>query len=121
MDDRNPYGARTVETIAQELVFAHGQGFSVKNLRRMIQFANQFPDEQIVVTLSRQLSWSHFVSIIPVRQDLAREFYAQMCQLERWSVRQLRRSIDSMLFERIALSKKAGNNDKSGAGLTQTG
>ena len=106
MDDRNPYGARTVERIAQDLIIEHGQGFSVKNLRRMIQFADLFPDEQIVVTLSRQLSWSHFVAVIPVREPLAREFYAQMCQLEKWSVRQLRKSIDSMLFERVALSKQ---------------
>jgi predicted nuclease of restriction endonuclease-like (RecB) superfamily len=60
---------------------------------------------QIVATLSRQLGWSHFVELIPL-EPLPREFYAEMCRVERWSVRQLRERIDSMLFERTALSKK---------------
>ena len=62
--------------------------------------------EGIVVTLSRQLSWSHFLALLPVKDPLARDFYAQMCSIERWSVRTLRERVDSMLFERTALSKK---------------
>ena len=62
--------------------------------------------EQIVVTLSRQLGWSHFVAIIPLDDDLKRDFYAEMCRIERWSVRTLRQKIAGMLFERTALSKK---------------
>ena len=105
-DDRNDYGKRTVETVASALILEYGQGFTTKNLRRMIQFADLFPDEKIVVTLSRQLSWSHFVSLIPIKDPLSREFYAEMCKLENWSVRQLRKCIDSMLYERIAISKQ---------------
>ena len=104
--DRQDYGSRTVEIISSELVLEYGQGFGVKNLRRMIQFAEIYPDEQIVVTLSRQLSWSHFVIFITLKESLARDFYIEMCKLEKWSVRQLRKSIDSMLFERVALSKQ---------------
>lgn len=52
------------------------------------------------------MSWSHFVAILPVEDQLAREFYAEMCRLEHWSVRTLRAKIDSMLFERTALSRK---------------
>ena len=66
----------------------------------------RFPEEQIVVTLSRQLGWSHFVAIIPLDDDLKRDFYAEMCRIERWSVRTLRKKISGMLFERTALSKK---------------
>jgi len=58
------------------------------------------------VTLSRQLSWSHFIAILPVKNDLARDFYAEMCRIERWTVRTLRKRIDSMLFERTAISRK---------------
>lgn len=72
----------------------------------MIQFAEVYPDKQIVVSLIRQLSWTHFIALIPIKEPLSREFYAEICRLERWSVRQLRKSIDSMLFERVALSKK---------------
>jgi predicted nuclease of restriction endonuclease-like (RecB) superfamily len=81
-------------------------GFAEKNLRRMVQFAEVFPDEQIVVTLSRQLGWSHFVAIIPLDDNLKRDFYAEMCRIERWNVRTLRQKISGMLFERTALSKK---------------
>ncbi len=69
-------------------------------------FVEVFPDLQIVSTLSKQLSWSHFVEIIPLKDDLQREFYAEMCRVERWSVRTLRQKIAGMLFERTALSKK---------------
>ncbi len=61
---------------------------------------------EIVVTLSRQLSWSHFVGILPIKDDLQRDFYAEMCRIERWSVRTLRKKIDGMLYERTAISKK---------------
>lgn len=72
----------------------------------MIQFQECFPEVEIVATLSRQLSWSHFVEIIPLKTDLERGFYAQMCRIERWSVRTLRDKIRSMLFERTAISQK---------------
>ena len=62
--------------------------------------------EKIVSTLSRQLSWSHFKEIIYLKQPLQREFYAEMCRIEQWSVRSLRDKISGMLFERTALSKK---------------
>ena len=72
----------------------------------MIRFADVFPDGEIVSTLSRQLGWSHFVEIIPLKDDLQRDFYAEMCRIERWSVRTLRTKVQSMLFERTALSRK---------------
>jgi len=61
---------------------------------------------EIVVTLSRQLGWSHFVALVPIDDSLKRDFYAEMCRLERWNVRTLRKKIGGMLFERTALSKK---------------
>jgi predicted nuclease of restriction endonuclease-like (RecB) superfamily len=72
----------------------------------MVQFADVFPDEQIVVSLIRQLSWTHFIALIPLKDPMQREFYAEMCRVERWSVRTLRQRINSMLYERTALSKK---------------
>ncbi len=84
----------------------YGGSFSEKNLRRMVQFAVTFPDEQIVVSLIRQLSWTHVIALIPLKDPLQREYYAQMCSIENWSVRTLRERITSMLYERTALSKK---------------
>ncbi len=72
----------------------------------MMQFADAFPDEKIVVTLLRQLSWSHFLALIPLKQPLQRAFYSEMCRVESWSVRTLRKQIDAMLYERTAISKK---------------
>ena len=103
---RNAYGEKIVSTLAQALTLEYGHSFSEKNLRRMVQFAEVFADEAIVVSLIRQLSWTHFLVLLPVKDPLAREFYAQMCQMERWSVRTLRERVGSMLFERTALSKK---------------
>lgn len=71
-----------------------------------MKFADAFPQEEIVATLSHQLSWSHFRELLPLDKPLQREFYAEMCRMEGWSVRTLRGRIDSMLYERTALSKK---------------
>lgn len=71
-----------------------------------MQFAEVFPDEQIVVTLLRQLGWSHFIALIPIKDPIKREFYAEMCRIEKWNVRTLRKKMDSMLYECTALSRK---------------
>jgi hypothetical protein len=105
-NERAEYGKQIVATVSQQLTADYGKSFDSKNLFRMIQFSELFPDEQIVVTLSRQLSWSHFLAILPVKNDLGRAFYAEMCRIERWTVRTLRERIDSMLFERTAISRK---------------
>jgi predicted nuclease of restriction endonuclease-like (RecB) superfamily len=62
--------------------------------------------KEIVATLSRQLSWSHFKEILPLKKPLQHDFYGEMCRIERWSVRTLRKKIDGMLYERTAISKK---------------
>lgn len=105
---RADYGEEVVLTLATQLVKEYGSSFAVKNLRRMVQFATTFPDDQIVVSLIRQLSWTHFIALIPLKDPLQRDYYAQMASAERWSVRTLRERIDSMLYERTALSKKPG-------------
>jgi predicted nuclease of restriction endonuclease-like (RecB) superfamily len=104
--ERAAYGEQIVVTASRQLVVDYGRGYSEKNLRRMVQFAEAFPEEEIVVTLSRQLSWSHFSALLPLSQPFQREFYAEMCRIEGWSVRTLRERIDSMLYERTALSKQ---------------
>ena len=72
----------------------------------MIKFYQEFPDFEKVATLSQQLTWSHFVEILPIQDELKRDFYAAMCMQENWSVRTLRERKKSMLYERTAISKK---------------
>lgn len=105
-EQRAEYGEQIVPTLSAQLVPEFGRGFAEKSLRRMIQFAEVYPNRPIVAALSRQLGWSHFVEIIPLKDDLQRDFYAEMCRMERWSVRTLRAKIQGMLFERTALSRK---------------
>lgn len=104
--ERAVYGEKIVATLSRQLVAEFGRGYTEKNLRRMIQFAESFPNEEIVATLWRQLSWSHFRELLPLSKPFQREFYAEMCRIEGWSVRTLHERIDSMLYERTALSKQ---------------
>jgi predicted nuclease of restriction endonuclease-like (RecB) superfamily len=103
---RAEYGEQIVAALGRELEQEFGRGFSEKNLRRMVQFAEAFPDEKIVAALRRQLGWTHFKALIPMDDPLKRGFYAEMCRIENWSTRTLEKKIDGMLYERTALSKK---------------
>jgi len=103
---RAEYGEQVVSTLSRQLTAEYGRGFSRRNLFHMIRMAEVFPDPRIVQTLSAQLSWSHFLEIIHLKDPLQRDFYAEMCRTERWSVRGLRRKVGTMLFERTALSRK---------------
>src|SRR3990172_5111144 len=97
-EKRAEYGEQIVATLSQRLTEEYGRGWSRYNLARMIRFAEHFPDQNIVATLSQQLGWSHFKEIIPLDDDLKRDFYSEMCRIERWSVRRLRQKIGGMLF-----------------------
>ncbi|MCK5595100.1 DUF1016 family protein [bacterium] len=105
-EKRAEYGKQIVVSLARQLKTDYGSSFSEKSLRRMMQFADIFPDEKIVATLWRQLSWSHLKMIIPIEDSLKREFYIEMCKLEKWSIRTFRERINSMLYERTVISKK---------------
>lgn len=107
-EKRATYGARIVSTVSRQLEPEFGRGFDEKSLRHMIRFAEAFPDGEIVSTLRRQLSWTHFKRLIYLSDPLQREFYAEMCRVERWSTRTLDEKIQSMLFERTALSRQPG-------------
>nr|WP_315002116.1 PDDEXK nuclease domain-containing protein [uncultured Capnocytophaga sp.] len=105
-NQRAEYGKQIVSTVSRQLTEEYGKGFNEKSLRRMMQFAELFPDFQIVAPLARQLSWSHFLMLFPIKDPLSREFYLTMSISERWTKRTLRNKIDSMLYERTAISSK---------------
>lgn len=105
-EKRAEYGAEIVSAMGTKLSMEFGRGFTAKNLHRMVQFAEVFSDERIVAALRRQLGWTHFKMIIPMDDELKRDFYAEMCRIEKWSTRTLEKKIGGMLYERTALSKK---------------
>lgn len=104
--ERAEYGQRIMATLSQQLTAEYGSGYTIDALSRMVTFASLYADREIVATLSQQLGWSHFVELIPIKDPLKREFYAEMCRIEKWNVRTLRDKIGGMLFERTGLSRK---------------
>jgi predicted nuclease of restriction endonuclease-like (RecB) superfamily len=106
---RAKYGKQILATLSQELSREYGKGFNYSALTRMIRFAEVFPQKEIVATLSQQLSWSHFVILVNLKEPIQSEFYAEICRIERWNVRTLRKKVDSMLYERTAISRKPAN------------
>lgn len=104
--ERAAYGKQIVDNLAVKLTEEFGKGFDNKSLRKMMQFASVFPDIQIVAPLVGQLSWSHFLQVIPIADDLARNFYLTMAVDQRWSKRTLKAKIDGMLYERTAIAKQ---------------
>src|SRR5690625_4566531 len=97
--------SQTVLAIMSQEQFGK-RGFQERNIRRMMQFAELFPDFQIVSQAATKLSWSHFVEIISLKEELQREFYLGMAINENWGRNTLRSKIDSMLFERTMISEK---------------
>jgi predicted nuclease of restriction endonuclease-like (RecB) superfamily len=102
---RAEYGKEVIPQMATRLANAYGRSFQEKNLRRMMQFAEVFPDYQIVVTVSRQLSWSHFITLIPLKRSEAINFYAQKVSEEKWSIRELRNQIERKAYERKEIAQ----------------
>ncbi|HJH30584.1 MAG TPA: DUF1016 domain-containing protein [Methanosarcinaceae archaeon] len=103
---RAEYGKEIVSALSRQLTSEYGKGFTRSNIFYMIRFAEVYSDEQIVHALSGQLSWTHFREIIHIKDDLKRDFYAEMCRVERWSTRTLHAKIQGILYERTAISKK---------------
>jgi predicted nuclease of restriction endonuclease-like (RecB) superfamily len=105
-DRRAEYGKQVVATLSQQLTEEYGKGWSEKHLRHCLRFAEIFRDEAIVSALRRQLSWTHLRALMYIEDGLKRSFYIEMCKLEKWSTRTLDERINSMLYERTAISKK---------------
>jgi predicted nuclease of restriction endonuclease-like (RecB) superfamily len=103
---RAEYGKQVIAELAKQLTTEFGKGWSERQLRYCLRIAEVFPDAQILHTLCSQLSWSHLRLIIQIDEPLKRDFYIEICRVERWTVRQLQERINSLLFERTAISKK---------------
>jgi predicted nuclease of restriction endonuclease-like (RecB) superfamily len=104
--ERAEYGEEIIATLSQHLLGLYGKGFSRRNLFNMLEFFKTFRDFQIVQTLSAQLTWSHLLELLSIKDDLKRNFYVHFCSLDNWSVRTLREKIGKKLFERTAISQE---------------
>ena len=100
-DRRAEYGKHIIVQLSERLTQAYGRGWSEKQLRHCVHLVETFPDEQIVSTLRRQLSWTHLKTLMYMDDGLKRDFYIELAQLERWSVRQLQE-----LQEAIAIARR---------------
>ncbi len=103
--DRAEYGKQIVNSLSSQLVAKYGKSFSARNLWFMIQFYEIYPILHALRREFKNLSWTHIRNLLPVKDDLKRKFYATLCQKEHWSTRTLQDRINSMLYERTALSK----------------
>jgi hypothetical protein len=103
---RAEYGKQIISTLSGQLTKNYGIGWGEKQLNHCLRSAETFSQQQIHYAVRRQLSWTHLRTIMYEENELKREFYFEMCILERWSTRLLQERIDSMLFERTAISKK---------------
>lgn len=106
LHSRADYGKHIVQSLSAQLVTEYGKGWGEKHLRHCLRIAETFEDKEILYAVSRELSWTHLRSIIYIDDPLKRLFYLEMCRLERWSTRVLQERINSMLYERTAISKK---------------
>lgn len=103
---RASYGKQIVVTLSQKLTEKYGKGWGEKHLRHCLRSAETFSEEQILYAVRRQLTWTHIKTISYIEDELKRNFYLEMCIIDRWSTRQLNDRISSMLYERTAISKK---------------
>jgi predicted nuclease of restriction endonuclease-like (RecB) superfamily len=106
LERRAGYGEKIVHAVSAQLTMDYGNGFSMQNIRHMLRAAEVFPDEKIVSALRRQFTWTHLKTLIYIDDPLKRDFYVEMCRIERWDTRTLSRKISGMLYERTALSRK---------------
>lgn len=106
---RAEYGRQVIASLAGALTAEYGRGWSEQQLRHCLRVAEVFQDEAILSAVRRELSWTHIKTLMYVDDPLRREFYLELCRLERWSSRQLQERMDSMLFERSAISRKSAD------------
>ena len=101
-NEKAEYGSETLKRLSRDLTERYGNGFGMSNINKMRKFYSLYP---ILQTVSAKLSWSHYVELLKIEDSMERSFYLKECEQENWGVRELRRQMKSMLFQRLALSK----------------
>jgi len=106
---RAEYGKEIVKKLAVKLTERYGKGWSDRKLLHCIRAAYTFTENEIVYAARIQLSWTHLRSLVFIEDGLKCMFYIEMARIEHWDTRTLDEKIDSMLYERTALSRKPEN------------
>ncbi len=114
---RAEYGKQVLVALSRDLTAEYGRGWSERTLSYCVQFHAMFPEEEILHTLCAEFSWSHIRQFLSLENQIERDFYMELCRVEHWSVRTLRERIDSMLYERTAISKKPEETIKADLAL----
>lgn len=100
--EKAEYGSEILKRLSHDLIERYGKGFGMSNVNKMRKLYLTFP---ILQTLSAKLSWSHYVELLKINDPQERSFYMHECEQNNWGVRELKRQMNSMLFQRLALSK----------------
>jgi len=120
-EKRAEYGKQIVASLSRQLTMEYGEGWGVRHLHFCIRFSELFPDPKIVNTLCTHLSWSHFRLVFSIDDGIKRAFYIELCRIEKWSVRMFKERINSMLYERTAISKQPQETIKNDLELLKNG
>ncbi len=110
-ESKAKYGKRLMEELSRALTADFGKGFSYANLYNCRQFYLKFPEQKILYTLCRELSWSHLRLIMRIESPDALAWYCNEARAENWTVRQLERNIKSHSYQRLLSTKNQADND----------
>jgi predicted nuclease of restriction endonuclease-like (RecB) superfamily len=99
-NERAQYGKQIVATVSAQIELKYGRNFNEKNVRRMMKFASEFSDFEILPPLAAKLSWSHFIELFPLKSIESKIYYAQNAIENNWGKRELRNQIERKAFER---------------------
>ncbi len=99
-NERAQYGKQIVATVSAQIEMKYGRNFNEKNVRRMMKFASEFSDFEILPPLAAKLSWSHFIELFPLKSIESKIYYAQNAIENNWGKRELRNQIERKTFER---------------------
>ncbi len=105
-NQRADYGKQILKNIAKQLINKYGSGWGYEKLKHCVRSAYLFSEDEIRYATSTQLNWTHLRILMAVPDNLARQFYMEMCNIERWSTRTLEEKIDEQLYERTAISRR---------------
>lgn len=112
-NQRAEYGKQILPTVSAKLENLHGRNFTERNVSRIMQFAEQFKDLEIVAPLATQLSWSHFTELLPLKSYEAKLFYAQLSIEGKFGKRELRKQITNKAFERTEIANLQSSQNEN--------
>ncbi len=118
-NNRAEYGKQVIKGLSEQLTEQFGRGWSEHQLRHCLRTAEVFTHDEILYALRTQLTWTHIRSLFSIKDELKRTFYLTMCATEHWDTRTLDEKIDSMIFERSAISRKPDELIKAELAKTQ--